>query len=194
MFYRGFTLPPSGTMPSIVAEVSEAERTSKDDIQQLILLGGYLFSGDYGGNITKWTLDLKCVKQWRAHEYQVYCLVGDESHLISSSSNGEIKKWNSETGDLIHTEIMKNRYDEDSATEVKSLHVKDGLLYAGDDKGTGHDMIVNAIVFHGSQVVTAGWDGRVKLWNTRDLAEVAQIELGFYVNALCSLSIPDQIV
>ncbi|TRY81106.1 hypothetical protein TCAL_07794 [Tigriopus californicus] len=124
-------------MPSIVKELNEAQRP-KDDIQQLVCIGNHLFSGDYGGKIKKWTFDLEPVTEWRAHEYQIYAMVADEQNqrLFSSSSDGEIKEWNPNSGEMINMTIMKNRYDEDHPTEIKSLHFRGGALYAGDDKGT----------------------------------------------------------
>lgn len=281
-------------MPSIVKELEEIHRP-KDDIQQLVCLGNHLFSGDYGGNIKKWTLDLEPVAEWQAHEYQVYALVSDEQRqrLFSSSSGGEIKEWDANSGEMLNMTIMKNRYDEDHPTEIKSLHFRDGVLFAGDDKGSinryqdgfqldrqkssyteiwslalspdgttlfsakdnvvvasfvedqpnqqaqfedtlavkvtiegrapvivtskyivcadrtgmkallydqsckgypllgelaGHDMIINAIAFQEDSkvILTSGWDGKVKIWDPEHFKETGQIDLGTYVNCICS--------
>lgn len=57
----------------------------------------------------KWTLDLEPVAEWQAHEYQVYALVSDEQRqrLFSSSSGGEIKEWDANSGEMLNMTIMK---------------------------------------------------------------------------------------
>ena len=48
-------------------------------------------------------------------------------------------------------------------------------------------MIINTLALdpeNKSRLVTSGWDGRVKLWDLDTKQEVAQVELGFYINHL----------
>ena len=44
---------------------------------------------------------------WKAHDICVYSLVCDENRLFSSSSHGEIKEWDPETGKFRQMTILE---------------------------------------------------------------------------------------
>ena len=45
-------------------------------------------------------------------------------------------------------------------------------------------MIINAVKVKGPHLFTAGWDGRVKKWDIETGKELANVELGKYVNTI----------
>ena len=56
--------------------------------------------------------------------------------------------------------------------------------YPGQAILQGHEMIVNALLLSDSSVVSAGWDGKVKLWDLESAVEAGEARADGYVNAL----------
>ena len=50
--------------------------------------------------LQKWSPDLELLHTWTAHEWPILSLAGDPGRLFSSSLDGEIKEWDTESGEF----------------------------------------------------------------------------------------------
>lgn len=89
-----------------------------------------------------WSQDLKLLNDIAAHPVNVYAIAIAPSSdanstptLYSSSNDGTIKAWCAQTGKF-KTDLIN--YD----NEVEVLYVYNGILYAGDDKGSVRHYII----------------------------------------------------
>ncbi|XP_037093270.1 THO complex subunit 6 homolog isoform X2 [Pollicipes pollicipes] len=129
-------------------------------------------------------------------EAPIYSMTSDERHLVTGVS-GHIQayKW---------SDVTKKNYklawnipiesDRESLTqpEVNSIDIQDGRLYVGSgsrevqifDLETrmkvaslrGHTDYVHAVRVRGDQCVSAGEDGTVRFWDTRQNKETSKVE------------------
>merc|ERR1712024_383843 len=93
-------------MSKILAECKNEEKHA-DDVMTIAVWKNFIFTGSYDGIINKWNLKLELQLTWQAHDICVYSLVCDENRLFSSSSHGEIKEWDPETGKFRQMTILE---------------------------------------------------------------------------------------
>jgi len=134
--------------------------------------------------------------RFSAGEDPIYTMTSDEHHLICGTT-GQIQayKWN----DVIKKSFkvawnIPIETDRESLTqpEVNSVDLQDGKLYVGSgnhevhifDLETriktaslrGHTDYIHSVRVRGDQCVSAGEDGTVRFWDTRQNKETAKVE------------------
>jgi len=122
-------------MSKILAECKNEEK-HVDDVMTIAIWKNFIFTGSYDGIINKWNLNLELQLTWKAHDICVYSLVCDENRLFSSSSHGEIKEWDPETGKFRQMTILEGSVTgKAKPTEVRAMSLNHGQFWVGDDQG-----------------------------------------------------------
>ncbi|RZF38235.1 zinc finger CCCH domain-containing protein 17 [Nilaparvata lugens] len=112
----------------VIASVSEAERHLRD-VVALAFHNGKLYTGADDGKIKIWSPDLKLISEFQAHSVNVYSLAVTDDTLYTCSNDGTIQAWN-----LSNNEPKKTLQNNPNI-EVLRLHLANGKLYSGEDKG-----------------------------------------------------------
>jgi len=133
-------------MTNLIVSTSP-EESHKDDIMNLVFVDGVLFSGDYDGIVKKWDVSksesIKEIQTWRAHNIgcpvygMAYRNVSDAEakkdipdRLFTSSTEGQIREWDPETGENKNETIITNQANQSAI--VRCLCTHEEKLYAGD--------------------------------------------------------------
>lgn len=131
------------------------------------------------------------IAKLQGHNGRVYVAAfrPDSRRLVSGSEDGTLRLWDAETGDELavlaghSTAIRRVHY---SANGKSLLSWGDQTLRLWDEAKAersgvlrGHTDFVYGAVFHpdGRRVVSASWDGSVRVWNASNAEEEARFEI-----------------
>lgn len=72
-----------------------------------------------------------------------------------------------------------------SGLNISLFHYDNAKFPSKGSLKDGHDMIINALLLNQNYVVSAGWDGRIILWDMTDFQKKKEFNCESYINTLC---------
>lgn len=149
----------------------------EDVISSLALIDGALVSASWDGTLRIWDLSNYTIRSiLRGHLTQVSCMISFQEMIASGDVDGEVRIWNNK-GDCeaiftTHSTIFSLAFLKDRRLAIGN-EVGDVYIYIWDyikDKYVtliGHQNTVTVIQCTFDKIITASWDGTLKIWNLK---------------------------
>ena len=169
----------------------------KGHTQQVISIafspdGSELVSGDAKGEIIRWNVDKgEIITRFKAHVDIVFDVVFNENgtELLTASWDGTVKHWGLTTNQLLGTIKTENAACYSVSFSKRDLYITANCFdnkihcYETDSKELirtmiGHTQTISdfMILKDGNQLVSASWDGYVKIWDFQSATLIDKIK------------------
>ncbi|KAG6334263.1 hypothetical protein ID866_4820 [Astraeus odoratus] len=159
----------------------------QQSVRCLDVCGNRVVSGSYDATCRVWDVDSgECLHVLRGHSLQIYSVAFDGIRIASGGIDTTVRIWDAESGNCIallqgHTALVC-QLQLSSATGLLATGGSDGRVitfslrdYSSLQRIAAHDSSVTSLQFDSNFLITAGNDGRVKMYETHSGAHVTDL-------------------
>ncbi|KAI6113110.1 WD40-repeat-containing domain protein [Pisolithus sp. B1] len=159
----------------------------QQSVRCLDVCGNRVVSGSYDTTCRVWNVDTgECLHVLRGHGLQIYSVAFDGVHIASGGIDTTVRVWDANSGNCIallpgHTALVC-QLQLSSSTGLLATGGSDGRVitfslrdYSPLQRIAAHDSSVTSLQFDSNFLITAGNDGRVRVYETQSGAHVIDL-------------------
>ncbi|KAL4078694.1 WD40-repeat-containing domain protein [Scleroderma yunnanense] len=176
----------------------------QQSVRCLDVCGNRVVSGSYDSTCRVWSVDTgECLHVLRGHGLQIYSVAFDGTHIASGGIDTTVRVWDAESGSVLSFFVPSSYPDHIPSDCIAllqghtalvcqlQLSSSAGLLATGGSDGrvitfslhdyspfqriAAHDSSVTSLQFDSNFLITAGNDGRVRMYETQSGAHVTDL-------------------
>ncbi|KAI5995454.1 WD40-repeat-containing domain protein [Pisolithus albus] len=159
----------------------------QQSVRCLDVCGNRVVSGSYDTTCRVWNVDTgECLHVLRGHGLQIYSVAFDGVHIASGGIDTTVRVWDANSGNCIallpgHTALVC-QLQLSSSAGLLATGGSDGRVitfslrdYSPLQRIAAHDSSVTSLQFDSNFLITAGNDGRVRVYETQSGAHVIDL-------------------